>query len=29
LDFLAQYDDGLPTSFGVWPDDHSEPSLQK
>jgi hypothetical protein len=29
LDFLAQYDDGLPTSFGVWADEHSEPSLQK
>ena len=29
LDFLAQYDDGLPTSFGVWADDDSEPSLQK
>ena len=27
LEFLSRYDDGLPTSFGVWPDSHTEPAL--
>jgi hypothetical protein len=29
LDYLSQYDDGLPTSTGVWPDHETEPALQK
>lgn len=29
LEFLARYDDGLPTSFGVWPDEQGTPALQK
>lgn len=28
LDYLSQYDDGLPTSPGIWPDLDSEPPLQ-
>jgi hypothetical protein len=29
LDFLSKYDDGLPTSPGVFPDNETEPALQK
>ena len=29
LDYLSQFDDGLPTSAGVFPDFETEPALQK
>ena len=29
LDFLSRYDDGLATSFGVWPDSDTEPALSE
>jgi hypothetical protein len=29
LDYLSQFDDGLPTSLGIWPDLDTEPALQK
>ncbi len=29
LDYLSQFDDGLPTSPGVWPDLQTEPPLSK
>ncbi len=29
LDYLGQFDDGLPTSPGVWPDLETEPTLSK
>lgn len=29
LDYLSAFDDGLPTSRGVWPDIETEPPLQK
>ena len=29
LEFLSKYDDGLETSFGVWPEEGTEPPLQK
>ncbi len=29
LDFLSKFDDGLPTSDGIWPDIETEPPLQK
>ena len=29
LDYLGKFDDGLPTSPGIWPDLKSEPALQK
>ncbi len=29
LDYLSQFDDGLPTSPGVFPDDATEPALSK
>jgi hypothetical protein len=29
LDYLSQFDDGLPTSNGIWPELETEPALQK
>jgi hypothetical protein len=29
LDYLSQFDDGQPTSPGVWPDFETEPPLTK
>ncbi len=29
LDYLAKFDDGLPTSPGIWPEIETEPALQK
>jgi hypothetical protein len=29
LDYLKNFDDGLPTSPGIWPDLEAEPPLQK
>ena len=29
IDYLAKFDDGLPTSPGIWPDLETEPLLQK
>ena len=29
LEYLSQFDDGLPTSFGVWPDEDITPLLQR
>ena len=29
LEYLSQFDDGLPTSFGVWPDEDITPTLQR
>ena len=29
LDYLSQFDDGLPTSNGIWPEFDTEPPLQK
>ena len=28
LDYLSAFDDGLPTSPGIWPDLETEPKLQ-
>ena len=27
-EYLSKYDDGLATSFGVWPEEGTEPPLQ-
>jgi hypothetical protein len=29
LDYLSGFDDGLPTSDGIWPDLQTEPPLQR
>ena len=29
LDYLSQFDDGQPTSMGIWADLDSEPPLNK
>jgi hypothetical protein len=29
LEYLESFDDGLPTSPGVWPDLDTEPALKK
>ena len=28
LEYLSKFDDGLPTSPGIWPEKESEPPLQ-
>jgi hypothetical protein len=28
LDYLSKFDDGLPTSNGIWPELETEPALQ-